>query len=209
MAVQADGMLSLEIKADMREANKALSRIERDVVPRAAAAALNQTRTAVAKAAVKTAAKDIGAAPWAIRRRYLKQGLRRARPNSLRVVFYVGTLAIALDKTRTTKRGKAYAFGPPQEEARGLSFGPYYVQSAFLAPMDTGHIGAFERHGAKRIATKGRYAGQLRQRLRKPKAEIGKDLEQATDKAIDTKGAETWRESFPKHWRKQLKRAMK
>ena len=40
-------MLSLSIEADMKQAQRALTKLQRHVVPKAAATALNETRTAI------------------------------------------------------------------------------------------------------------------------------------------------------------------
>ncbi len=197
-------MISLDIRADLRDAYRAANVLERKAIPNAAAGALNDARRDTAREGAKLGAEAVGAEKWAIGKRYLRRGVRNARRDRLETSWYVGTMHMPIDKSRRRKsrvegrKGrKSYAFGAPVEESGGVRAGRHFAPGAFLATVqETGHHGAFERFGPKRVARKGRYRGQRRQRIAKPKVPIGRELEVATETAMNTAGARAWRRSF-------------
>lgn len=58
---------------------------------------------------------------------------------------------------------KASYLGPVKQADWGASVRSFLFPGAFVARMESGHVGIFKREGAPRQMTRGRYAGKVKQ----------------------------------------------
>lgn len=199
--------LGFTIKADMRGANRWLSKVQRKVVPRAAAKSINDAMRESRKYGAKRAAAKLDIKAWALRRRYFTKAQRRATPRRLNAHFDVGTVAIPMDAARKTGAGnQSYAVGKLSEQGRGAMAGPYYEEGAFIAPSPGNRRPRiFKRTGKFRVMKHGQAAGKRREAVATPTITARPAIIQKTRQAIDREGKARWQARFKYHMKRGLR----
>lgn len=144
--------LKLDIRADVRDVDRALSGIKHGtatVVTRAANKAIRTARTA----AVRGIARDV-------------PGLKQKRVRAAMRISFANVHYWTSAVSATGLRIPIIDLGARQTQ-RGIMHraqdGRRLIPSAFIATMESGHRGVFMRKGPKRAMKGGRYAGKQRQ----------------------------------------------
>jgi hypothetical protein len=201
--------LAFRVNADMRMANLWLNKVQRKVVPRAAAKSLNDAMRESRKYGAKRAAAKMAIKAWALRRRYFAKAQRRATPRRLNAHFDVGTVDIPMDAARKTTSGnQSYAVGKLKEAGRGVMAGPYYEEGAFIAPSPgSRRPRIFKRTGKFRVMKNGQAAGKRREAVASPTITARPAIMQKTQQAIDVEGKAKWKAQFKQHMKAGLRKA--
>ncbi len=169
--------LNMDIRADIREVERMLGNLAREVLPKAATRAVNKTLRPVQSAAVKTIAKDIG-----VKQKFVRQATKVKRASFANLSGFVEASGKRLPIIQIDPKAK--------QDATGVSYkshgGRQHIPHAFVARMKSGHEGVFKRLGKARLPIT---------ELRGPS--IPKVfLENATIKAMDTTANLRWLKNF-------------
>ncbi len=146
-------MITIDTVPDITRITAALGNLG-DQAPAAASRALNRLATTVRARAAREISKDmkvkVGTARGAMR-------ITRANRATLesQVIARGARIPLIEFRARQTRPGTSYDIGKGRKT----------LQSAFIATMLSGHRGVFARQGPKVVMTKGRYRGQMRQRI--------------------------------------------
>lgn len=133
--------MRLNMAADIREAEKMLTFVEREGLPRATTRSVNKTAKQVQSVAVKLIAKDVGITQKNVRKSMV---FKRATSGSQRSVITAMGKRIPLMamKARQVRRGITY---------RGQGGKRKSVEGAFITTMPKGHRSVFKRKGKARL----------------------------------------------------------
>lgn len=200
--------LDLNVRADFDAARRALTKLERRVVPQAAAMALNDARRAAAAQTRRNLFTLLDLPPRGspvASRRMLRRFYRNARWYRLEAIFVVGTYRLPIGDY--VKAGVAKG---------SQAIGKWQFPGSFYARLKSGHENLFERFGpkvrvyptgnskwAKRIQAN---QGSVRaQRIRKVTIEVDDEVRRAAADALDTAGAEAWGKRFKHHLTRRLR----
>jgi hypothetical protein len=126
---------TLSVRGDIRAVLRDLKHLERTVVPRATATALNRTNERVRTQIVKGLSGSLGILQKRVRRRViLPRALRATRHKLTASGLTLFTFVPEIYRLRTV-------------EARREAQGP----NRFIATMPSGHVGLFRRRGPTRL----------------------------------------------------------
>lgn len=181
-------MVAIRVQADVRAVERDLKLIARDLVPTAAAQGLNRTNKGLRTDIVRAIASHFGIRP-------LKRVRRRvAIPRKPEFVAGKGRLRAA-GLILFAYLPEIYLVGGGVR-ARRAAQGPNRFVMTTTDKAGTGkpHVGLFERKGTKRLP--------VREILRN----ITPEARQITDKVLETRGADRWRQEFHAALANQLRR---
>lgn len=130
--------MEISVKADLKEATKYLTRVQRKVIPKATVRALNEAATKVQSVARKSVAKELSVRQKYIKRRFYITRARAGRLHASVTVMpgHIPTIAVM--------RGR--------QTAAGYSAAGRVRKGTFVATMKSGHRGVFIRASAAQAA---------------------------------------------------------
>lgn len=188
----------LNVALDVKQVSGMLTGMEREVMPKATASTLNKVARKAQSLAIKLIAKELGLPQKVVRQQMI---IYRATWRNLAgsIVARGKPTPVWLSGGKATKKGVIYKRAGGRHLAKG----------AFKATMKTGHTGAFARYGEKVRVTRGKYKGQMRQRIgeimRPPIPNIM--VRKAIKAAMQEVSRETWDSNFPHEVEHYLRKA--
>jgi len=134
--------LNMDIRADIRDVERMLGNLARDVLPKAATRAVNKTLRPVQSTAVKAIANDIG-----VKQKFVRKATRINRAHFNNLNGFVEATGKRLPIIQIDPRAK--------QNASGISYkskgGRQQIPHAFLVTTKSGHKGVFKRVGKPRL----------------------------------------------------------
>lgn len=182
--------IAIDVRADIKGATRHLNRVQRKIIPRITASALNDTARAHRNLGLKQVAKDIKLPQKLVTGRFDKNGIKKAdratveKASKFKLTATISVYSRGIPVIQAVTRAQKVRSSIRARTGGVKAQGGRTYRRAFIAEAKGGNVQVFVRKG------KGRFP------LGVPRIGVRKRIIAAYEKSINTTGIKTFRKRF-------------